>query len=246
MEDHKRNLINGYYLLEQDLKEILLFVEPDEEVNYNTYSHRLYALFIRACTEFEANCKDILKEERQEIFQNMNINSYYKIHDFYESINNFQIKLHLSKEIDLKPLFDWEEQRGPIWYQQFNDVKHARVTEFKKATFKNVLYSVASVYILLYARFGNSVMCQYQENDQWYSDDEFVWKENSLFKIKPELSSRQKEIIGILDTGDFNVHDIQGKLFKCPSGQILEHELKVLTRYGRIHLKEKEKLYSHC
>ena len=134
----KRNLINGYYLLEQDLKEILTFVEPVPN-NYSTYSHRLYSLFIKACTEFEANCKAILVENNFIIPDYPNINTYYKIHDYdqYKLINDNHIKLQVSHEIDLIPLNSWEEKKGPIWYGEYNDVKHARVTEFNKARLEN-------------------------------------------------------------------------------------------------------------
>jgi len=100
----KRNLINGYYLLEQDLKEILSFIEPTQN-NFNTYSHRLYSLFIRACIEFEASCKMILIENKHEFEKiNPNIHTYYKVHNFsnYNSINSCLVRLHMSEEIDLK------------------------------------------------------------------------------------------------------------------------------------------------
>lgn len=181
----KRNLINGYYLLEEDLKEIFSFIEPAQE-NFLTYSHRLYSLFIRACTEFEAGCKAILIEKAIEIPDNSNINFYFKIHDYYKSINNYLVRLHMSHEIDLTPLIDWKETKGPIWYSEYNDVKHARVTEFNKANLKNVLDAVAAVYILLYARFGISALCQYQETEMTHGGkEEGFWKEDSLFKIKP-------------------------------------------------------------
>src|SRR5687767_14323199 len=96
----KRNLINGYYLIEEDLKEILSFIEPARE-NFPTYSHRLYSLFIRACTEFEAGCKAILIENNIRIPDNANINFYFKIHDYYKSINSYLVSLHVSHEINL-------------------------------------------------------------------------------------------------------------------------------------------------
>lgn len=180
----KRNLINGYYLLEQDLKEIFSFVEPVPE-NFSTYSHRLYSLFIRACTEFEANCKATLIGNGIQIPDTSNINFYFKIHDQYKSINDYTVRLHVSHEIDLMPLIDWKENKGPIWYSEYNDVKHARVMEFNKAKLKNVLDAVSAVYILLYARYGNSALCQYQETQMTHDDDDgFIWAEGSLLKIK--------------------------------------------------------------
>lgn len=182
----KRNLINGYYLLEQDLKEILSFVEPVPE-NFSTYSHRLYSLFIRACTEFEANCKAILIEKGVNP-KKPDIGFYFKIHDYerYKSINDYIVRLHVSHEIDLTPLSKWQNNKGPIWYGEYNHVKHDRVLEFNKANLKNVLDAVAGVYILLYARCGISALSQYQETKMTHDDgDGFIWAEGSLLKIKP-------------------------------------------------------------
>ncbi len=117
----KRNFINGYYLLEQDLKEIFLFVEPTKD-NYRTYSHRLYELFVRACTEFEANCKAILVENGITLPAYPNISNYFAIqkYDPYNSINNYRVKLQLSQEIDLSPLEAWGVDKAPIWYKEYN------------------------------------------------------------------------------------------------------------------------------
>ena len=44
----------------RDLNEIFDFVEPSND-NTSVYSHRIYELLLRAATEFESNCKGILK-----------------------------------------------------------------------------------------------------------------------------------------------------------------------------------------
>lgn len=97
--------------------------------------------------------------------------------------------MHVSHEINLTPLIDWKETKRPIWYSEYNHVKHARVAEFNKAKLKNVLDAVAAVYILLYARYGISALCQYQETQMTHDDgDGFIWAEGSLLKIKPARS----------------------------------------------------------
>ena len=175
-------------MLEHDLKEILYFIEPTQD-NFKTYSHQLYALFIRACMEFEASCRMILIENKYQFEKdkNPNILTYYKIHDFsnYKSINSYLVRLHMSEEIDLKPLESWKEDKGPNWYQAYNDAKHSRVLNFSKANLLNVLNAVAAVFILLYARYDIAALNQFQENNGWETDDNgFVYKENSLFKIR--------------------------------------------------------------
>lgn len=182
----KRSLISGYYLIEQDLKEILTFVEPVNE-NYTTYSHRLYALLVRACTEFEANCKSILIENGKKLGDKSNMNTYYDIHDYvrYRLVNEYPIILQASKKIDLMPLKDWQKNKSPSWYQEYNDVKHSRILNFDKANLENVLNAVAAIFILLYSRYEKSAFGQYQEVEFVHEDDDgYLWKETSLFKIK--------------------------------------------------------------
>ena len=185
----KRNLINGYYLLEHDLKEILTFIEPTQD-NLKTYSHRLYALYTRGCMEFEASNKMILIENKYKFDQKIppNIHTYYNIHDYqkYKLINEYCVRLHMSEEIELKPLSAWENDKSPAWYQEYNQAKHSRILEFSKANLNNVLNAVAAVFILLYARYDIAALNQYQENESWTEDDDgFIYKDTSLFKIKP-------------------------------------------------------------
>ncbi len=176
-------------MLEHDLKEALTFIEPTQR-NFSTYSHRIYSLFIRACTEFEASCKMILIENNYEFKKDAKINicTYYDIHSFskYKFINTYLVRLHMSDEIDLKPLAQWKKDEGPSWYKEYNAVKHSRILNFPKANLENLLNAIAGVFILLYARYGNDALNQYQETSSWQTDGEvFLYKENSLFKIKP-------------------------------------------------------------
>ena len=73
----------------------------------------LYALFIRACMEFEASCKMILIENKYDFKKNKNpnIHTYYKIHNYsnYKAIDTYLVRLHMSEEIDLKPLESLEK-----------------------------------------------------------------------------------------------------------------------------------------
>ncbi len=183
----ERNLINGYHLLEQDLKEILTFIEPTQN-NYTTYSHRLYALYVRACMEFEANCKMIFADKNYKLPSRPNINDYHDIHTYeeFKTINGYIIKLQMSEVIILSPLKGWSKSASPRWYREYNDVKHSRLLNFSKANLLNVLNSIAAIFILLHARYGIAVFTQHQENRSHEIDDEyFQFKENSLFKIKP-------------------------------------------------------------
>src|SRR5437868_2327075 len=66
------DLIRGYHQLEKELIGISDFVEPSD-ANANCYSHRLYALLLRASTEFETNAKSILQANGYNKSGNWNI-----------------------------------------------------------------------------------------------------------------------------------------------------------------------------
>lgn len=53
-------LSRAYVNIEKQLRDIFNHVEPDE-ANKNTFSFELYTLLLRACTEVELNCKEILE-----------------------------------------------------------------------------------------------------------------------------------------------------------------------------------------
>jgi len=61
--------------------------------NQNVYSHRLYEMLLRTCTEFENNCKGILKDNGY-VSQNLNIKDYYKI-NAASKLNEYEIKLNV-------------------------------------------------------------------------------------------------------------------------------------------------------
>src|SRR6218665_3996294 len=53
--------IHSFYLIEKDIKILFDYLSPDNR-NSKAFSHRIYELFFRACTEFESNAKGILKD----------------------------------------------------------------------------------------------------------------------------------------------------------------------------------------
>lgn len=71
-------LIRAYNTIERDLVRLFEYVEP-ADANLATYSHRVYELLLRACTEFEANCKGILNANAYAKSGNWNIADYYRI-----------------------------------------------------------------------------------------------------------------------------------------------------------------------
>ncbi|OYZ21763.1 MAG: hypothetical protein B7Y39_08655 [Bdellovibrio sp. 28-41-41] len=149
---------HGYKLIEDDLLSICEFIEPTD-ANKETYSHRIYELFLRVCTEFESHAKERLIHygypKALSTPNDLKINDYKTLY----TDNNF-LGDRLSAEIGLKfwspsmiyitPFQDWINGNRLSWYQAYNDVKHNRDTNFKDASLWNLIRAYAGLSLILF------------------------------------------------------------------------------------------------
>lgn len=147
------DLIRGYHQLEKALLRICDFVEPTD-TNINCYSHELYALLLRASTEFEANAKAILIANGYSKSGNWNVTDYHKINAatrLAEYAVTFPIWTGSHQRI--QPFLDWASGPSLTWYQSYNTVKHNRAFAFSSASLGNVVTAVAAVFAIVFAQF---------------------------------------------------------------------------------------------
>src|SRR5262249_52765092 len=48
----------------------------------------------------------------------------------------------------IQPFSDWAPKNSPFWWKAFTDLKHDRMTNFKKASLRNTIYALAAVFII--------------------------------------------------------------------------------------------------
>lgn len=150
-------LVNSYrsykaalQLLYRDLETLFEYVEPCD-ANLAVFSHRIYELYLRACTEFEALCKDVLG------LSNGNIKDYEAVQQKLD-VARYSAALNLwqpgSKH--LSPFAAWQANPAePLtWYRDYNSVKHNRNAEFAKANLGNMILAVTAVHCLFRAAYG--------------------------------------------------------------------------------------------
>jgi len=119
---NKKSYETAFRLIISDFKEILNFIEP-VDANLKIYSHRIYELFLRTCTEFESICKDMLVEQEYK-----KTPSSYNIKDYKTLFNPksfFKVGLlywHPDSLI-IEPFKEWNTQYSLFWYQSYNSVK---------------------------------------------------------------------------------------------------------------------------
>jgi len=147
------DLIRGYHQLEKELLRICDFIEP-ADANINCYSYQLYALLLRASTEFEANAKAILIANGYKNSRNLNIKDYHKLNAatrLAEYTVTFPIWDGIHRKI--QPFSEWVSGESLTWYQGYNTVKHNRASKFSLASLGNVFKAVAAVYAIVFAQF---------------------------------------------------------------------------------------------
>jgi len=146
----KASYKTAFTLIIADFKEILSFIEP-VEANKPTYSHRIYELFLRTCTEFESLCKDMLIKQNYQGKPSPNkydVNDYKTLYNSRKFHNIGLLYWHPNVEF-IEPFKDWKESKPLSWYQSYNKVKHNRNNEFHRANLNNLIFSVAGLFTLI-------------------------------------------------------------------------------------------------
>jgi hypothetical protein len=141
----------SFDLFVKDLQQVLEFIEP-VDANKAVFSHRIYGLLLRVCTDFESLCKDLLIESGyKKPPKDMNVYDY----------RTLETNLHLDAvEVDFllwrprrqrfSPFSGWTASDPPLrWYGDYNMVKHNRDAEFSKACLNTLIESGAGIFCLI-------------------------------------------------------------------------------------------------
>jgi hypothetical protein len=144
-----RNYVPALRLLVADLEEAFEYVEPVDE-NLKAFSHRFYALLLRACTEVESLLKEYGQALRGSKRRFRDMRDYAKLEQDYQlSRIAVDALMWMPKVRRIQPFAEWSGSAGPLsWYQSYNAVKHDRSTNFREATVENTLAAVAGAFLL--------------------------------------------------------------------------------------------------
>jgi hypothetical protein len=149
------DLIRSYHYLQQDLEHLFEFVEPADD-NRSCYSHRLYALLLRASTEFETNAKAILAANHYPgKSDDWNITDYNKLENALR-LSEYKVKIPIWRGASgtIEPFSDWATPGTALgWYRDYNAVKHNRRQEFPLATLENVRKATSGVLAIVFSQF---------------------------------------------------------------------------------------------
>jgi hypothetical protein len=142
------------HALVQELQQICRVVHPMED-NFDAYGHEIRNIII-ACTEVEAQCKNILKANGHKA---ENRHDYAKL-SLAMKLGEYRVALPWYPWLDpIAPFENWaptqrgEKQRLP-WYDAYNSVKHDREKNFADAKLIHAIKSITGCFVLLCAQYG--------------------------------------------------------------------------------------------
>ncbi len=141
-----------YFSLEADLENLSRYVEFTES-NFSTYSIEMVRLYLSICSEIDVVLKELCKEISPKLSAK-NINNYRQIISDELKDFNGQAAICYKYGLSFIPWKSWEENISPDWWSNYNKVKHQRNEFYNKANLKNVLESLAALYLVnIYLEF---------------------------------------------------------------------------------------------
>lgn len=154
------SLVTTAHLIIRDLYALFNYIEPHDS-NLGVFSHRLYELFLRTATEFESNCKAILRDTgyaKNE--RDMNITDYFKIGSVAR-LSEYRVSfVRWNSSREFKPFEAWNSNTYTSlqWYQSYNNVKHNRFTNFTEASLDNLMNAISGLLCILHAQYGENMV----------------------------------------------------------------------------------------
>ena len=150
-----------YLVLEKDFLETERYVSIDLGDNYlyvdgnigdkgnsECFSNEFVKQYQAICSEVDVLMKSICKEIKPDSVAN-DMKDYTRI--ILEEWPNIVEQKVSIKDKELMPFVNWSKNpnfMSPDWWTPYNNVKHNRILKYREANLKNVINSLAGLYIL--------------------------------------------------------------------------------------------------
>lgn len=179
-EAEKKSMIKAARLIIDDLERLFEYIEPHTS-NENVFSHRIYELLLRTCTEVESCCKGILIANGHAA---NSMDDYKKIEQS-SHLSDYTVEYFnwLPCKYVTQPFAKWSTGGSLPWYKAYNDVKHNRCQNFSQASLRNLLDAISGLLCIIHAQIGDDVQYVFESNIYFSVDDLDV--NVRLFTIKP-------------------------------------------------------------
>ncbi|MBO7618394.1 MAG: hypothetical protein J6T22_14505 [Bacteroidales bacterium] len=160
-EAERKSMIMSARLIIDDFEHLFEYIEPHSS-NENVFSHRIYELLLRTCTEVESCCKGILLANGAAAGS---MSDYKKLE---QSSHLSGYTVHYSNWLPTKymtrPFANWAIGGKLPWYEAYNNVKHNRWKNFSSASLKNLLDAISGLLCVIHSQIGDSVQEVFESN----------------------------------------------------------------------------------
>ena len=148
--------IRHFYLIQERIEELFSFVEPADE-NMCTFSLKNHSLIVEICVDCESNWKAILRENGYSKPGNWNRSDYRKI-EWSHKLSQYLVRFPNWRGIfgQRQPFLPWSDVNNTKlnWYDAYNSIKHDKSSNFRNATFENVIDAFSALVITISSQFG--------------------------------------------------------------------------------------------
>ena len=140
----------AFAILTSDIKRLCEFIEP-VDAHLSVYSHRIFELLLRTCTEWESLCKEALVAAGDPTNpEDMKVNDYVKLNRILD-LDSVEVGILFWRPLPayVRPYEAWTTSHPPLkWYSGYNSVKHNRNTEFDRASLEHLRLAAAALFAL--------------------------------------------------------------------------------------------------
>jgi len=138
---------NYFLALEEDIERLSRYVNFSKK-NFKVYSIEIAHIYLAASSEVDVVAK-LLSKKIDPNSDADNIKKYRGIIDpTIPSLKNEIVSLP-RYGLELNPWFNWNDNKSPDWWDDYNNVKHHREKYFKRANLKNVLNAMAGLFLVI-------------------------------------------------------------------------------------------------
>jgi|SaaInlV_120m_DNA_4_1040238.scaffolds.fasta_scaffold32579_1 hypothetical protein len=181
---------NYFLALEQNVESLSRYVELNLN-NFKTYSMEMAHLLLAASSEVDVVMKSLCK--LLEPYQDCN-----NIED-YRNVIGMRVKVFSEESVrisryglELTPWSQWKYNKSPIWWKNYNKVKHERNNFFQEANLHNTLNAMAGLYLCNYYYYMNLLSIEYKQD---FGDKQVLANLNprsSLFHLGRQIISAHR------------------------------------------------------
>jgi hypothetical protein len=138
---------NYFLAIEEDLSKVARFVEFSTE-NLSTYSIEIAHILLAAASEVDVIAKMLCKKINPDS-PSSRIDEYRnEIRPHYTHIEKMPVLIR-RYGLTFTPWLNWQEDKSPNWWKEYNNIKHERNSHFPEANLQNALNAMGGLFILL-------------------------------------------------------------------------------------------------